>query len=322
MSQRGAVPTTQLALVFNAGEASDAADSRGLSAFAMNVMDEGTTSMTSQQLAEAEERLGADVSTSNSSDRSFAVLSALSPNLAPSLDILADVVRNPAFQPTEIDRIRAQTLTGIAQFKRDPTRVGARLLPTVMYGPAHPYGGPAGGDDKAIGRFQRADLAAFQQRWIRPDNVKIFVVSSLPLSEVKAELDQRFGNWTAPAVPKGVKAFTAPPPRPAAQKILLVNRTGAPQSTILGFQLLPVDPRSDVVPLSAANDIVGGQLPVADQHGPAREQGLVLRRQRPSEHARERRAATSSRRRSRPTRPAKRWPRSTRSSATSCRPRA
>ena len=99
--QRGAVPTTQLALVFNAGEASDAVDSRGLSAFAMNVMDEGTASMSSQQLAEAEERLGADVSTSNSSDRSFAVLSALSPNLAPSLDILADVVRNPAFQPTE-----------------------------------------------------------------------------------------------------------------------------------------------------------------------------------------------------------------------------
>jgi predicted Zn-dependent peptidase len=258
--QRSAVPTTQLALVFNAGEASDAVDSRGLSAFAMNVMDEGTTSMSSQQLAEAEERLGADVSTSNSSDRSFAVLSALSPNLAPSLDILADVVRNPAFQPTEIDRIRAQTLTGIAQFKRDPTRVGARLLPTVMYGPAHPYGGPAGGDDKAIGRFQRADLAAFQQRWIRPDNVKIFVVSSLPLSEVKAELDQRFGNWSAPAAPKGVKAFSAAPPRPAAQKILLVNRTGAPQSTILGFQLLPVDPRSDVVPLSAANDIVAGNF--------------------------------------------------------------
>jgi predicted Zn-dependent peptidase len=258
--QRNAVPTTQLALVFDAGEASDAQDSRGLSAFAMNVMDEGTASMTSQQLAEAEERLGADVSTSNTSDRSFAVLSALSPNLAPSLDILADVVRNPAFQPAEIDRIRAQTLTGIAQFKRDPTRVGSRLLPVAMYGSAHPYGGPAGGDDKAIGRFGQADLAAFQQRWIRPDNVKIFVVSSLPLDQVKAALDQRFGNWTAPAAPKGIKAFTAPPPRPAAQKILLINRTGAPQSTILGFQLLPVDPRSDVVPLSAANEVVAGNF--------------------------------------------------------------
>jgi len=259
-AQRTAVPTTQLALVFNAGEAADAPDSRGLAAFTMNLMDEGTASMSSQELAEAQERLGASVGTSNTSDRSMAVLSALSPNLAPSLDILADVVRNPAFQSAEIDRIRAQTLTGIKQFQRDPTRVGNRLLPTVLYGPGHPYGGPAGGDPAAIGRFQRADLAGFEQRWIRPDNLKIFVVSSLPLAQVKALLDDRFGNWTAPAVAKGVKAFTAPPPRPAAQKILLVNRTGAPQSSIIGFQLLPVDPKSDVVPLSAANDILAGNF--------------------------------------------------------------
>ena len=256
--QRAAVPLTQMALVFDAGEAADTPDSRGLAALTMNLMDEGTTSLSSQQIAETEETLGADVSTSNSADRSFAVLSALSPNLAPSLDLLTDVVRNPAFAPADVDRVKSQTLTGIAQFQRDPTRVGSRLLPTVLYGAAHPYGGPAGGDPKAIARFTRDDLAAFQKRWIRPDDVKIFIVSSLPLGEVKPLLEARFGNWTAPATPKGTKTFTAPPPRPAAQKILLVNRPGAPQSSILGGQLIPVDPRGDVIPLSTANDVLGG----------------------------------------------------------------
>jgi predicted Zn-dependent peptidase len=168
------------------------------------------------------------------------------------------VVRNPAFAPADVDRVKSQTLTGIAQFQRDPTRVGSRLLPTVLYGAAHPYGGPAGGDPKAIARFTRDDLAAFQKRWIRPDDVKIFIVSSLPLGEVKPLLEARFGNWTAPATPKGTKTFTAPPPRPASQKILLVNRPGAPQSSILGGQLIPVDPRGDVIPLSTANDVLGG----------------------------------------------------------------
>ncbi|HKC02977.1 MAG TPA: pitrilysin family protein [Sphingomicrobium sp.] len=258
--QRGAIPTTQLTLAFDAGEASDAPDSRGLAALTMNLMDEGTTSMSSQELAEAEERLGADISTGNSSDRSLATLSALSANLAPSLDILTDVVRNPAFQPSEIERIKAQTLTGIAQTQKDPTRVANRVLPAVLFGAANPYGGPAGGDPKAIARFSRADLAGYEQRWIRPDNVKIFVVSSLPLTEVKPLLDARFGNWTAPASAKGMKSFTASPPRPAAQRILLVNRPGAPQSSILGGQLIPVDPRGDVIPLSAANDILGGNF--------------------------------------------------------------
>ena len=258
--QRDAVPTTNIALAFNAGDASDLPTTRGLASLSMSLMDEGTMSMSSQEIAEAEERLGADVGTGNSSDRSLATLEALSANLAPSLDVLTDVVLHPAFAPAEVDRVKKQVLTGIAQLQRDPTRVAGRVVPGVLFGASHPYGGPAGGDPKAIEGFTRNDLYAFQQRWIRPDNLKIFVVSSLPLDQVMPLLDARFGNWTAPSVPKGVKVFTAPPPRSAAQKILLVNRSGAPQSSIVGAQLIPVDPRGDVIPLSAANDALGGNF--------------------------------------------------------------
>ncbi|HEX6072644.1 MAG TPA: pitrilysin family protein [Sphingomicrobium sp.] len=258
---RDAVPVTQLAIAFDAGDSSDSPDARGLASFTMNLLDEGTESLSSQQFAEAEERLGANVSAANTADRSYAMLNALSPNLAPSLDLLADTVLHPAFAPPEIERVKAQTLTGIAQLRKDPTRVANRVLPGVLFGAAHPYGGAAGGDPKAIAKFSRADLGGFKDRWLRPDNAKIFVVSSLPLSEVMPLLDARFGQWTpAAAVAKGVKAFVATPPRPAASKILLVNRPGAPQSSIVGAQLIPVDPKSDVVPLDAANDALGGDF--------------------------------------------------------------
>jgi predicted Zn-dependent peptidase len=257
---RAGVPVTQLAMSFDAGDSADAPNSRGLASFTMNLLDEGTETLSSQEFAEAEERLGANVSASNTADRSYAMLNALSPNLAPSLDLLADVVLHPALAPAEIERVKAQTLTGIAQLQKDPTRVANRVLPGVLFGAAHPYGGPAGGDPKAIAALSRADLTAFKDRWLRPDNAKIFVVSSLPLAEVKPLLDQRFGDWRAPAVAKGVKAFTPLPPRPAAQKILLVNRPGAPQSSIVGGQILPIDPRSDIVPLDAANDALGGDF--------------------------------------------------------------
>src|SRR5438067_4653841 len=105
------------------------------------------------------------------------MLNALSPNLSPALDLMGEVVNDAAFRPGDIDRIRAQTLTSIAQTQKDPTRVARRLLPTVLYGASHPYGGPAGGDPAAIAKFTRADLVAFEQRWLRPDNAKMFVVS-------------------------------------------------------------------------------------------------------------------------------------------------
>jgi predicted Zn-dependent peptidase len=61
-------------------------------------------------------------------------------------------------------------------------------------------------------------------------------------------------------VPKGVKAFTAPPARPAAAKIYLIDRPGSPQSVILGGQLTPIDPYGEIVPVSGANEVFGGSF--------------------------------------------------------------
>ena len=259
-AQRTAAPLTQLALAFDAGNSADGPNQRGLAGLTMGLLEEGTTSSTAQQIAENEERLGADISAGNTADRSTVTISALTPNLAPSLDLLADIVERPAFAPAEIDRVRVQSLTGIAQTLKDPTRVAQRVLPVALYGPNHPYGGPSGGDPAAIAKFTRDDLAGFQQRWLRPDNAKIFIVSDRPLSEIKPLLEARFGTWVAPAVARGVKNFSAPPARPTASRILLVDRPGAPQSTILGGQLLPIDPRGDTIALSTANDALGGNF--------------------------------------------------------------
>jgi predicted Zn-dependent peptidase len=88
--------------------------------------------------------------------------------------------------------------------------------------------------------------------------VKIFIVSDRPLSEIKPLLEARFAQWAAPAGAKGVKNFPALPPRPASPKILLINRSGAPQASIVGGELLPIDPRADIVPFDTANDVLGG----------------------------------------------------------------
>jgi predicted Zn-dependent peptidase len=257
-AQRTTVPVTQIALAFDAGAAADSPQARGLADMTMSLLDEGTSKLSSQEVAETEERLGADVGTQNGGDRSYVMLNALTPNLAPSLDLMTDVVKDAAFRPDDIDRIRAQILTSIAQQQKDPQRVAYRLLPKVMYGANHPYAGPPAGDPKAIAKFTRDDLNAFRAHWLRPDNVKIFVVSDRPLSEIQPLLEARFAKWAAPATAKGVKNFSALPARPTSPRILLVNRPGAPQSTIVGGELLPIDPRADIVPFDTANDVLGG----------------------------------------------------------------
>ncbi|MEO6255922.1 MAG: pitrilysin family protein [Sphingomicrobium sp.] len=259
-AQRTAVPVTQLALSFNAGYAADGPATRGLQNMTLSLLDEGAGGLTSQQIAEEQERLGAVIGSAGGADRSTVGLSALSANLAPSLDLMAKIVQQPSFNPPEIERVRTQILTGIAQSQKDPNAIGARILPVLLYSEGHPYATTAIGNEGAVKSFTRDDIIGFQQRWLRPDNMEIFVVSNLPLDQVKPLLEQRFGAWTAPAVARGVKRFIAVPARPTAPRIVLVDRPGSPQSIILGGQVTPIDPRSEIVAVSGANDILGGNF--------------------------------------------------------------
>ena len=259
-AQRNTVPVTQLALSFNAGFAADAPNARGLQNLTLSLLDEGAAGMTSQQIAEEQERLGAVIGASGGADRSTVGLSALSANIAPSLDLLAKIVQQPTFDPAEIERVRTQTLTAIAQAQKNPNSIGARVLPALLFGENHPYATTAIGYPEAVKSFTRNDLVGFQQHWLRPDNLEIFVVSSLPLAELQPLLDARFGSWAAPTVSKGAKSFTAPPARAKAERIVLVDRPGSPQSIILGGQVTPIDPRGEIVAISGANDILGGNF--------------------------------------------------------------
>ncbi|GAA4030445.1 pitrilysin family protein [Sphingomonas rosea] len=260
-AQRNAVPVTTMALAFDAGQASDAANQRGLQSMALGLMEEGAGGLTAQQLAERQEELGADIGTGSSLDRSTVTLSALSANLGGSLDLLEKIVEQPTFAPTELERVRTQTLTSIAAQQRDPNGIVGRVVPSLVWGANHPYATVGAGDPNAVKGFTRADVVGWQQKWIRPDNAEIFVVSNLPLAQLTPQLEQRFGSWAAPAgVAKGVKAFTAPPARPATPTVYLVNVPNAPQSVVVAAQVTPVNPRGDVLATQAGSEVLGGNF--------------------------------------------------------------
>jgi predicted Zn-dependent peptidase len=259
-AQRNAVPVTQLALSFNAGDAADAPTTRGLQGLTLGMLEEGTATLDAQAFSEAKERLGVEIDASSSLDRSTVTMSALSANLAPSLALVGEMVKAPAFAPDALTRVRTQALTSIAQLQKDPNGIAARALPALLYGANHPYAALRGGDAAALTAATREDLVGFKDRWIRPDNMEIFVVSDRPLAELMPMLNAQFGTWQAPGVAKGVKAFGAAPARPAKSRIVLIDRPGSPQSVISGGQLTPLDPKSDILEATSGNFVLGGDF--------------------------------------------------------------
>ena len=257
-AQSTTVPVTRVAVEFDAGYAADEADSLGVHSMMLNLMEEGTTTRDSNALAEARERLGASVNMGASMDRTAASLTAVTTNLDPSLVLLSDVVRNPAFAPAEVERLRAQRLAALAAERTQPAALAARALPPLIYGEGNPYGRPFGGTGtpETISALTREDLIAEHAEWVRPDNARIFVVSDLPLADVRARLERTFGDWRAPSTPRGTKAVPAEIPATTA-RIVLIDRPQSPQSIIYGGAVLPVSGTDDLLTLTAANSILG-----------------------------------------------------------------
>ncbi len=256
------IPKVQMSVNFNAGYAADPASGLGTHALMLNAMEEGTKTRNSVQIAEETERLGMSLSYGASLDRTSIGMSALKVNLGLSLDLLTDVLRNPAFADGEVARVRDQQINRIAQELSQPAGLVGRVMPAVLYGAEHPYGRSASGlGQKDIVKGLGPDqLRAFHAKWIRPDNARVFIAGDTTLAAVMPLLEKSLGNWKSDGSAKPEKAFNVATPR-TTPRIILVDRPNSPQSLIAAGHIVDqLTGRDDLVTLRAANENIGGNF--------------------------------------------------------------
>ncbi|HLM67918.1 MAG TPA: pitrilysin family protein, partial [Longimicrobium sp.] len=151
--ERRNVPLVTMRLVVDAGSAADPAGRGGLAALTAEMLDEGTTTRSSLQLADELELLGADLFTSGGYDVASVQLNTLSRNVRPALGILADVVARPAFATAELERVRGQRLTSLLQQLDQPVALANREFAMRVFGTGHPYGRPVEGTPATLRQF-------------------------------------------------------------------------------------------------------------------------------------------------------------------------
>ncbi|MBN8831151.1 MAG: insulinase family protein, partial [Sphingomonadales bacterium] len=258
VARRTTVPTVLISVNFDAGLAADRKDRLGLSSLMLSLLEAGTTSRSTIEIAEEQERLGANISTGQSMDRTSVSLFALKANLAPSLDLFEDVIRNPAFVPSEIERLRAIQLTGIAAEKTQPQGLASRAIFPLLYGSGHPYGVASSGrgEEETVKAITRDDLVSYHAGWMVPSKAEIFVAGDVTMAEIKPLLDAHFGKWPQNRMASPQKNFTVaiPPARPG---IFLIDRPQSPQSMILGGFVTTAKGSDDLVAFNAASTILG-----------------------------------------------------------------
>jgi len=259
--ERHNAPVVDFTLIADAGFAADSQAKPGTARLAMLMLQEGTKTRSSLEIADRAESLGASLSVGSTLDRSYLGINALSARLGESLDLYADVLLNPTFPDKELERLRGQTLATIQQEKAQPAAAINRIAPRILFGEGHAYSNPSSGSgtEAAVGGLTSAELAAFYRRWVRPDNSVLLVVGDTTLADIKPLLEQRFGGWAAPAdaAPKKNIAEVALAAKP---RVYLIDRPGAEQSQITAISIAPPRSDADHIRFVALDTLLGGNF--------------------------------------------------------------
>jgi predicted Zn-dependent peptidase len=250
------VPTFNMQLVVLSGGLSDKPDYRGLSNFTAALLREGTTKRSSKDIAEQVDALGATLTANSglSSLTSVVSTSGLVENLDQTLDLFADVIRNPTFPQSEVEKYKTRTLAQLQIQRSIPQFLAAEQFNKAIYGTNHPaslVAPPA----ESIKKLTSKDLADFHSTYYRPNNAILAIVGDVTMKEIMPKLEKAFGDWQKGDVP----AATIPPaPAQTDARIYLIDRPGSVQ-TVLQLGTLGIERTSpDYFSVLLADRVLGG----------------------------------------------------------------
>lgn len=247
-------PAVSLRLLVAAGGAHDPAGKPGVANLAASLLDQGTRSRSAQAIATAIDNLGGALGVGAGTDLTFVNAVVLKEDLDFVLDLVADVARNPAFSPEEIDRQRQQLLSGLQVSYEDPGYIAGVVFDRLVYG-FHPYGRPSSGTPESIRAITREDLVSFHATYFAPNNAILAIVGDVTPEEAFAGAERAFGDWTRAGV--SLPGFGDPPP--PTRRVVVVDRPGAVQTEIRVGHLGVPRKNPDYMSLNLAIKILGGE---------------------------------------------------------------
>ncbi|HEY8548553.1 MAG TPA: pitrilysin family protein [Vicinamibacterales bacterium] len=247
-------PVVSLRMLVRAGSAQDPEDKPGVAAMVATLLDQGTTTRSATEIADYIDFIGGGLGAGAGTDLSYANAILLKSSFDKGLDLLADVIRNPAFAPEELERQREQVLSGLKVSYQDPDFVASVVIDRLIFG-FHPYGRPANGTPESLAAITREDLVEFHKRWYHPNNSLLAIVGDIGIDQAFAGAERVFGSWPRGEIPQ---ITSVDPPEPT-RRVVVVDRPNAVQTEIRVGQLAIRRNHQDYMPLNLAVKILGGE---------------------------------------------------------------
>jgi predicted Zn-dependent peptidase len=257
--ERHKVPIVQALVVFRGGVSADPQNRPGLANLTASLLDRGAGSRSALEISDVADYLGANLSAGAGWDATTVGVNVPSSRLEPALALLGDVILRPTFPGPEVERVRAELLTEILQWRDDPEEIASIAFAKSVF-PGHPYAHDVQGDAASVRAVTREEILRFHADRYVPASAAIVVAGDATAATLLPLLERTFGAWkgasgTQPGLP------TIPPAKQISKRrILLVDKPDAPQSQIVIGRVGPPRSTPDFFPLVVTNTILGGSF--------------------------------------------------------------
>ena len=205
------------------GSLFDTDDKLGLAGFTAAALMRGTQERDFQSIYDSLESVGAGLGFSGGTHSTSFSGRALAEDLGVLFELFAQAVRSPVFPPDQIERLRAQILTGLAIRAQDTGEMASLAFDELVYA-GHPYSRPEDGRMETIQAITRQDLVDFHRKHYGPAGMVVVIVGGVDPDEAIGRVAKVLGDWSNPDQP-------SPPPLPALQPL---QETATRNTTIAG----------------------------------------------------------------------------------------
>ena len=238
-----------------AGSAWELETQAGLAYLLSAVLTKGTAELSSFEIAEQIESVGASLSADAATDYFLLSLKTVSADFAEILALAAQILRSPTFPEVEVELERRLTLQSIRSQQEQPFTIAFDQLRQSMY-PQHPYAMPALGTESTVASLNRADLQQYHQTYFRPDNIVVSLAGRVTATDAVALVEKAFSDWQPPATPLPPLTLPSLAPQPCQR---LTSQPTQQSILMLGY-LAPAVKQPDYTALKLLSTYLGNGL--------------------------------------------------------------
>lgn len=243
------IPRVAMSLIVNRDPILEG-DKAGYVGIAGDLLGEGTTNRDKEALYDEIEFIGGRISTSSTS----VYARALSTETEKVMEIMADVIKNPAFKNEAFEKLKKQELSGLKASENDPDAIASRVGNALFYGKDHPYGEVM--TRETLENITVEDCKNYYNTYFKPNVSYLAIVGDIKSRKAKKMVEKYFADWAKGDVPKHEYEMPAERNEPL---IAVVDRETAVQSVIKVGNTIDLKPgTADVIPMSIMNQILGG----------------------------------------------------------------